>query len=231
MINHTQNRDFKLPRMFEINGAFFAPDADDVELELLSAEGVVITQGFWGFDESDDWIIPASFFTVAPEVYSTDLFLQVKFIANGELHLFSDHLRVIRFKPITVTANALRLALGANAEEMPDETFDIYGAYVEISERIGRDLFADLTKSRVSNRLITLKCLLSQIPTLQLRLMQSRAVDDHKFTRAKVNYDQLKGDLLSEYETLLGTEFGFEEPIDAEPLLTIIGRTDPFAGE
>lgn len=230
MLNHTQNRDFKLPRMFNISGAYFSPDDGDIEVELIDALGTVVANTYWSWDEPGDWVLPASNFQIEEGAYVLDLFLNVKFTAQGELHHFSDHLRVIRFKPITVTPNALRLMLGANAEEMPDETFDVYGAYVEISERIGSDLFADLTKARVANRLITLKTLLSQIPTLQLRLMQSRAVDDHKFTRAKINYDQLKGELLSEYETLLGTEFGYQEILEAEPLLTVVSRTDPYSG-
>lgn len=231
MKNHFQKRDYKLPTEFEVEGIFYRPtDDDDMQVQIVDAEEMVLFDESFDPNDPDEWLIPGDSLELEPDELAKDVFLTVSFVVGEEPLLYQQHFRIIRQKPITVTPNALRATVGANIDELPSEVLDIYGSYLDISERIGDDLFADPKKVRVANRLIHLYCLLQQLPTLQMRLLHSRAVDDHKFTRDRIDYDKLNDTLMREYETLLAQEFGYSEQVADEPLVTIVSRDDPFGG-
>lgn len=229
MINHIAGRVLKLPKEYLVDDLYLTP-TDEIIVEILDATGNVL--GSHSIDPDNGvYTVPNTHLGLAGMELAKSIFVQLSFTIDDNDYQIMQIVRVIRFKPITVTPNQLRLQVGATIEEMPDAGFDIYGSYLELCERVGSDIFLDPTKLAKANRLIFLHCLIKELPTLSLRLMRSRAVDDHKFQRNRVDLNEVGNQLKSEFELLLVSDFNqVVERID-EPLLTIVQRSDPFLGD
>lgn len=229
MINHVASRPLKLPKEYLIGDEYLAP-TDTVSVSILDATGSVVGNHFID-QESGVYQVPSTHLGLADMELAKSLFLQISFTLEDIDYEFMQAIRVIRFKPITVTVSQVRSQFGASIEEMPDSGFDIYGSYLELCEKLGADIFSDSTKLQKANRLILLHTLIKELPTLSVRLLNSRSVDDHKFTRNRFNVTEVGAHLKSEYELLMISDFSKETELVDEPLLTIVDRTDPFSGE
>lgn len=229
MRDHIVGRPLFLGPEFELMGLYLTP-AGDIEVEVMTADGTVVhtyvlVLGSTGF------ILPSDHLTLDIMDLSKVFFLNIRFLSGTSPVEFTEPVRVIRFKPITVSADQIRQFLGASSEEVTDQSLDIYGSYLELSSLLGRDLFSDLSFLTKANRLLLLHVLLKQLPTLPIKLINSRAVDDHKTVRNKIDFDRLQGQLQNEYDSLLYTDFGLTSDLIEEPLLTVVSLTDPYSGQ
>lgn len=229
MINHVTGKALKLPKEYLVADEYLVP-TDTVGVTILDITGNVIGNHFIDADNGV-YMVPSTHFGLAGMELAKPLFLQISFTIDDIDHEVMQPLRVIRFKPITVTPKDVRSQVGATLEEMPDSGFDIYGSYLELCEKLGADLFADSQKLLKANRLLLLHVLIKELPTLSLRLLNSRSIDDHKFTRNRINIEEIGNQLKSEYELLMVSEFSQVSELIEEPLLTIVNRSDPFTGE
>ena len=229
MINHVTGKALKLPKEYLVADEYLVP-TDTVVVTILDITGNVIGNHFIDADNGV-YMVPSTHFGLADMELAKPLFLQISFTIDDIDHEVMQPLRIIRFKPITVTPNDVRSQVGATLEEMPDSGFDIYGSYLELCEKLGADLFADSQKLLKANRLLLLHVLIKELPTLSLRLLNSRSIDDHKFTRNRINIEEIGNQLRAEYELLMISDFSKESELINEPLLTIVNRSDPFTGD
>lgn len=228
MQNHVAFKPFKLPKEYLVGDDYLVPN-DTVTVSVLDHTGNELGKHYIDA-ENGFYTLPATHLGLAELELAKPLFLQLSFTIDDINYDVSQTIRLIRFKPITITPTQLRSQVGATTEEMPDSGFDIYGSYLELCERVGTDIFADATRMMKANRLILLHTLIKELPTLSLRLLSSRAVDDHKFTRNRINVQEIGNQMKSEYELLLINDFNQTvEQID-EPLLIVVPRPDPFSG-
>lgn len=229
MLNHITGRALKLPKEYLVADEYLMPTGD-VTVTILGITGDVVGEHIIQ-PQNSVYMVPSTHFGLAGMELAKPLFLQISFTIDDIDHEVMQPLRVIRFKPITVTPKDVRSQVGATLEEMPDSGFDIYGSYLELCEKLGADLFADSQKLLKANRLLLLHVLIKELPTLSLRLLNSRSIDDHKFTRNRINIEEIGNQLKSEYELLMVSEFSQVSELIEEPLLTIVNRSDPFTGE
>lgn len=229
MINHVTGRDLKLPKEYLVADEYLMPTGE-VTVTILGITGDVVGEHIIQ-PQNSVYMVPSTHFGLAGMELAKQLFLQISFTIDDIDHEVMQPLRIIRFKPITVTPKDVRSQVGATLEEMPDSGFDIYGSYLELCEKLGADLFADSQKLLKANRLLLLHVLIKELPTLSLRLLNSRSIDDHKFTRNRINIEEIGNQLKSEYELLMVSEFSQVSELIEEPLLTIVNRSDPFTGE
>lgn len=229
MLNHITGRDLKLPKEYLVADEYLMPTGD-VTVTILGITGDVVGEHIIQ-PQNNVYMVPSTHFGLAGMELAKPLFLQISFTIDDIDHEVMQPLRVIRFKPITVTPKDVRSQVGATLEEMPDSGFDIYGSYLELCEKLGADIFADSQKLLKANRLLLLHVLIKELPTLSLRLLNSRSIDDHKFTRNRINIEEIGNQLKSEYELLMISEFSQVSELIEEPLLTIVNRSDPFTGE
>lgn len=228
MINHIAKKPFKLPKEYLIADEYLTPN-DTVHVVIMDVSGDVVGNHYLDA-ENGVYTVPSTHLDLAGMELAKSLFLMINFTIDDIDYEHSLAIRVTRFKPITVTTSQIRSQVGATHEEMPDSGFDIYGSYLELCQKLEMDIFSDPSKMMKSNRLILLHCLIKELPTLSLRLLNSRSVDDHKFTRNRINITEIGNQLKSEYELLMISEFSKTiEQID-EPLITIVQRSDPFLG-
>lgn len=232
MIEIRTQTPLKLPKEFLVNDQFFTPDpAEDLYVELRDVSGVTLGSRIYLDLAEPDWLVPASNFSLAVDELSKFLFMEVTFITDGQQITWSSPVRVVRFKPITVTPLQVRNLLGASNEELPDSVFDVYAGYLEVSEILNGDLFSDVTKVVHANKALLLHVAITQIPTLPLRLLKTREVDDHKMTRQSIDYVTLQGELYAQFLSILVKHFNYVPLDDYEPLLTVVPVTDPLTGE
>lgn len=232
MIEIRTQTPLKLPKEFLVNDQFFTPDpAEDLYVELRDVSGATLGSRIYLDLAEPDWFVPASNFSLAVDELSKFLFMEVTFITDGQQITWSSPVRVVRFKPITVTPLQVRNLLGASNEELPDSVFDVYAGYLEVSEILNADLFSDVTKVVHANKALLLHVAITQIPTLPLRLLKTREVDDHKMTRQSIDYVTLQGELYAQFRSLLVNHFNYVPVDDYEPLLTVVPVTDPLTGE
>lgn len=232
MIEIRTQTPLKLPKEFLVNDQFFTPDpAEDLYVELRDVSGATLGSRIYLDLAEPDWLVPASNFSLAVDELSKFLFMEVTFITDGQQITWSSPVRVVRFKPITVTPLQVRNLLGASNEELPDSVFDVYAGYLEVSEILNADLFSDVTKVVHANKALLLHVAITQIPTLPLRLLKTREVDDHKMTRQSIDYVTLQGELYAQFRSLLVNHFNYVPVDDYEPLLTVVSVTDPLTGE
>lgn len=217
-----------LPSEFELSGRFIQPTGP-ITVEVLGLDGSVFDTYALDLGPTG-YAVPLDHLTLEQTDLAKVFFLQIEMVSDSETIKTMVPVRIVRFKPITVSAEQIRQALGANFEEIPDSSLDIYGAYLELSATLSEDLFSDITRMSKANRLIQLHVMLKQLPTLPIKLLNSRSVDDHKFTRNKIDFEMLKGQLQAEYDSLIYTDFGLTSDLIEEPLLTVVTLTDPFLG-
>lgn len=228
MKNSVVGKSILLPKEFLVDDQYHIP-TDTLTVSILNTNGEII--GTHNIDqESGVYLLPPRHLTIPVDELSADYFLNFRFTIEDITYELMEPVRITRFKPITVTPSLIRNQVGATIEEMPDSSFDIYGSYLEVCQRVGSDIFTLPTKVLKANRLILLYSLLKELPTLSMRLLQSRAVDDHKYSRNKINIKAIQEMITAEYETLLAVEFELVEPMIEEPLLTVVQRSDPFTG-
>ncbi len=232
MIEIRTQTPLKLPKEFTVNDEFYAPDpAEDLYVVLRDVSGAALGNKVYLDLAEPDWLVPASNFSLDANELSKFLFMEVTFVSKGQQINWSSPVRVVRFKPITVTPLQVRNLLGASNEELPDSVFDIYAGYLEVSEILNQDLFTDVSKVSHANKALLLHVAISQIPTLPLRLLKTREVDDHKMTRQSIDYVTLQGELYANFRSLLVNHFNYVPVDDYEPLLTVVSVTDPLTGE
>jgi hypothetical protein len=229
MITHIPTKALKLPKEYLVADEYLVPTGPII-VTILDLLGDVV--GSHTIDQLNGvYLLPNTHLGLVGPELAKSFFLQINFTIDDIDYEVIESLRVIRFKPITVTTTQVRSQVGASIEEMPDASIDIYGSYLELCEKLNADIFSDPSKLLKSNRLILLHTLIKELPTLSLRLLSSRAVDDHKFTRNRINIKEVSAQLNSEYELLLVSDFNKLAEIIDEPLLTIVQRSDPFSGE
>ncbi len=232
MIEIRTQTPLKLPKEFLVNEEFFTPDpAEDLYVELRDVSGATLGSRIYLDLAEPDWLVPASNFSLAVDELSKFLFMEVTFITDGQQITWSSPVRVVRFKPITVTPLQVRNLLGASNEELPDSVFDVYAGYLEVSEILNADLFSDVTKVVHANKALLLHVAITQIPTLPLRLLKTREVDDHKMTRQSIDYLTLQGELYAQFRSLLVNHFNYVPVAEYAQLLTVVSVTDPLTGE
>lgn len=222
----------KLPKEYLVGDQYFTPSVnDDLSVQIHDVSGAPVGNKIYPDLTEPDWVVPASHFSLGTSEDFKLLFLDIKFVSENQEISWSTPLRVVRFKPITVTTGQVRNLLGASNEELPDSVFDIYGAYLEICQQISADIFSSLDKISQANQALLLRLALNQLPTLPLRLLKTRQVDDHKMTRQTINYDKLQGELYAQYESILITHFNYVPLNDYEPLMVFVDVPDPMTGE
>ena len=228
MLNHLTSRDLKLPKEYLVQDEYLMPTGD-LTVTILDIAGTVVNQHIIS-PQNQMYMVPSTSFGLADMELAKPLFIQISFTIEAMDYQVMQPIRVIRFRPITIQPSDIRSQLGASVEEMPDSGFDIYGSYLELCDKVGADIFSSPAKLLKANRLLLLHILIKELPTLSLRLLNSRSVDDHKFTRNKINVDEIGNQLKSEYELLLTSEFSVVSELIEEPLLTIVQRSDPYTG-
>lgn len=231
MQNHLINRDYRLPKEFEVAGKYYAPTSGFLTLNLISQDGTVLHTDDLPANNPSLWVIAGDIFTLDNTERFKYVFLTVEFTSNNENVIYQESFRVIRFKPITVTPARVLAELGDTGNEIDTGLIDSYQAYCDLSEKIGTDLFADPRKSPEANNAIFAHLVITLIPTLHLKLKSLVAIDDHKTQRFSLDMDALRDHYSSQLFRILRDHFAYEDTTAYEPLLTFATRSDIITGE
>lgn len=230
MQNHLINRDYRLPREFEIAGKFYAPTTGILAVSLINQDGTVLHSDDLPANNPSLWFVSGDVFTLDQTERLKLIFLNVEFMSDEGPKTYAQSFRLIKFKPITITPERVLAEIGAERDEVDIGLIDPYMAYCELTEKLGMDLFDDPKKAPEANQAILAQLVLNLLPTLALKLKASQAIDDYKFTRNPLNITQLTDSFASRLFKILSTHFGYEDTTSYEPLITFATRTDIITG-
>lgn len=231
MQNHLMSRDYRLPKEFEVAGKFYVPTTGYLTINLIDQTGSVLYSDDLPANNPSAWVIAGDIFTLDATERFKQVFLDVQFQSENSTHIYSESFRVIRFKPITVTPSRVVAELGDTGNEIDLSLIDVYQAYVDLSDKIGADLFADSRKSPEANKAIFAQLVLTLLPTLQFKLKALVAIDDHKIQRLQLDFDALRDHYSVQLNRVLIDHFGYEDRTAYEPLITFATRGDIITGE
>lgn len=231
MLSHFVGRDFRLHQEFEVAGKFYAPTTGVLNLNLVAQDGSQLHSFSLPVTEPLNWVITGNNFSLEIDERFKFVFLTVDFMSEEGPKTWSQTLRLIRFKPITINSMRVIQELGAFEDEIASDLIDPYQAYCDLSDKLGTDLFQDPKKAPEANKAILAHIVLQLLPTLSLKLKASHAIDDQKFSRQRVDTAALTEHYSVMLFRTLADHFGYEDTTAYEPLITMVSRTDPFTGE
>lgn len=153
-------------------------------------------------------VVPAVANQLAEGSDTESRFVTLSYVAAGQSRQQRASYSLHRFLPLEADCNAVRSLLGVAADELPDDDIELIPAYFELIEANGDTLAsaftATNTKRGFANRALTALAALDAIPSLQLRITQSRQNENASFSRfASVNFERLRQDLRAELSDAL----------------------------
>jgi hypothetical protein len=144
--------------------------------------------------------VPASANQLASGSESESRIVTLSFIAAGQSRQLRTSYSLHAFLPIEASCDAVRSLVGVSVDELPDDDIDLVVSYFDLVAEEGetfRSAFTATNQSRgAANRALALRAALDAVPSLQLRIFQSRQSENSSFSRfTAVDFERLKNDL------------------------------------
>jgi len=223
-----QGENFKLSVPLRVGDVLYTPDSGLVELTLRDSLGTEVTSLSYAFDVWD-FVIAPEHLTVASDEAFSNKYLHVLFQSEGLAITTRVLIEVVPFLPLIYTPQDVIELLGVTEQEISLASINLYHAYHGVMTEVEQPLFEELKYHLEDNRLILYKAALDQMPTIEMKALQTHKVDDHSAVRAKLNFPRLRQNLQAEYDKLRAVRFGFE--YDVDPFLEVVTTTDIIVGE
>lgn len=151
--------------------------------------------------------IPADVTSIPPGTQHRTLFVNIRFVANGQLHERRHHLYLVPFIPLTVTEETVRQVLGLPVTDLSDREIRIYPAYFRLladAPAIEAALASGMNAALRANRAIAIEAALELVPSLALRVAQKMKSEDQEFSRFNnIDWNALTMSLEGELADLL----------------------------
>jgi hypothetical protein len=149
-------------------------------------------------------------------------FVTVAFKVAGQTRQQQASYGLYPFLPIEANEDAVRAMMGVSPEELPDEDIEIVPSYFHMRDQYGTDFTDAFTtggpKRTAANRALAAHAALNTLSSLQLRLVQSKQVENQQFSRwATVDFAKLKIDLTA----LVGSNIALLSDALAKDLIAI----------
>lgn len=223
-----QGEQFKLDIPLRVGDGLYTPDSGMVDLTLKDSLGTEVIATSTAFDSGAFTIAPEHL-TLDPTAAFSNKYLRVVFQSEGLSITARILIEVLPFLPLIYTQQDVIELLGVTEQEIPLSAINLYHAYHGVMRDVGAVLFTDLNYHLEDNRLVLYKAALEQMPTIEMKALQTHKVDDHSAVRAKLNFPRLRQNLQAEYDKLRSLRFGFE--YDVDQFLEVVTTTDVIVGE
>lgn len=190
---------------FVVDGQPVIPDAGSITFTAWDNAGEIIRQSPW---TQPDEAVP----TQIEIVLETDLgnipadsqfesrYVRADFKSDSKPYFVKTSYRLYRMIPMTVEPQVVRGIIGADYEELPDQSIDLVEAYFNLSMAFGTGVLrAALTRpdkiALVANEAIALQAAVTVLPSLPSRILKADKIDNAGFTRFGVDFEKLEADL------------------------------------
>jgi hypothetical protein len=215
------------------DGLPVTPDAGTATVTVRDQAGAVIA----GLDHQPLTVqgttasisVPAGANEIGSETESR--FVTLSFIAGGQSRQQRASYCLHPFIPLATDENAVRSLLGVSADELPDADIELVPAYYALladNSAVGAALPVAGIKRQWANRAIALRAALDALPSLQLRVFQSRTVENSTFGRFQnVSFAQLRADLTDALAAALAAVPAVTTAASLPTLLVVSTPTDP----
>ena len=207
-------------------------DARSVAWTLRGNAGTVVSTGTIANLATDasasTTILAASNTKTAP---TETRFVTFAWLYNGQNFTATQSYVLIDFMPLRCQASDVRLELGANLAEVPDEDIDLVSAATLVRQQITPTIFdaaliSGDTLTISLNRMIALWAAAVFATSLPLRIVESMGNEQAKFARGKgINFQLVVASLRGEYERLRDLVTGVDETLQINP--TIFTKSNP----
>lgn len=187
-----------------VNGVPSQPDEGTVTFSVRNQSGQVIA----GLNQQPITVpgttasirVPADANALADGSDTESRFVTLSYIAGGQSRQQRAAYSLHPFLPIEASEDAVRSLLGISSDELPDDDIELVPAYYDLLAENGdvfRDAFTSTNMLRGhANRALAARAALDSVPSLQLRIFQSRTSENSSFGRfAAVDFERLKSDL------------------------------------
>ncbi|RQR63891.1 hypothetical protein DIE18_07095 [Burkholderia sp. Bp9125] len=142
------------------------------------------------------------------------------------------------FIPMSADADAVRGLMGVSVDELPDEAIDLIPAYYSLRADYGTDftnalVVGDSRTRSAANRALAARAAIDALPSFQLRLVQSKQVENSNFSRWDwVDLDKLKEDLTTQLgASLAQLSDTLARTVAVTPTIFVVSSpTDPVTG-
>jgi hypothetical protein len=144
--------------------------------------------------------VPAASNMLADGAESESRFVTLAYIASGQSRQLRTSYSLHAFLPIEASCDAVRSLVGVSSDELPDDDIALVLSYFDLVAEEGdtfKDAFLAKNQTRAAaNRALALRAALEAVPSLQLRIFQSRQSENSSFSRfGAVDWERLKLDL------------------------------------
>ncbi|MBL4705474.1 MAG: hypothetical protein JKY54_13205 [Flavobacteriales bacterium] len=207
------------------NDLYLTPESGSLKVELKDIFGNEILSLV---DQAYPFELTADQFVIPDGQTSKDFRLKISFTVEGLVYTLNSRIKVEKVLPVSFDKSDVINEL--NARDHIDESIvDIHLAYHQVNNEIETELFSDTSMYIWDNRLVYLRTLINLLPTYELKVLQTKRVDDHSETRFKANLKDIKLSFESEYYKILADNYGYSAEIDT--LVSVVETTDIITGE
>jgi hypothetical protein len=146
-------------------------------------------------------VVPAAQNLLASGADSEARYVTFIYRVNGQSHQQTLAYALYPFLPLETNEDAVRAVMGLSVDELPDDDIEIIPAWFNLRDEYGTDFTNAFTmtgpRRTAANRVLAARAALNTLPSLQLRLVQSRQVENAQFSRWDwIDFDRLKSDLV-----------------------------------
>lgn len=216
--------DYTIDSEIELNDTLYAADTGSVSVSIRDCLGQEVHSQS---GETLPLVLSGAHFNI--EVGHSELYQVILgFTVSGKAYKKFISIKVVFPISFGFSDDDVRAFLGVNNTETESLYLDKYEALRLVEEDLEKAIFKDKTVYKKESRLVFLKLILMNIPTLKLRLKKSVKVDDYSESRFDLNIDEVEQRVRSEYNRIKQA-FGFS--YDTEPLLVLGTPTDVVTGQ
>lgn len=190
---------------FKVDGQFVLPDQGSVFVTVRDNDGNAISD--WNKVEYPDAsgtslhvTLPAAVNYVPSNMAFETRYIRVEFKVEGVARTTSKSYRVTPFIPLQTSEEGVRSRLGANSQEVPDESIDLHAAYHMLlasgENNLPYALKANSVATLAANNAIEIKAAIEHLPALGAKLAQMETQDNASRVRMKLDIPQLRIELI-----------------------------------
>lgn len=218
-----------------VNGVPTQPDAGTISFSVRDQSGAVIA----GLDKQPLAVlgttasisVPEDANTLATSAEPESRFLTLSYLAGGQSRQQRAAYSLHPFLPLQASADDVRSMLGVAADELSDDDIELVGAYYDLVAVQGetfREAFTASSSLRMAaNSALAAQAALDAIPSLQLRIFQSRTSENSTFARfVAVDFEKLRADLRDAQKAKLDTAMATSDSTIPN-FFTVSSPTDP----
>lgn len=219
---------------FMVDGEFVIPDAGSVKLSLRDHTGLLLLNRVAMPDPSSTTQvvqITANYNTVNSGEYQAR-FGTLDFTYEGKPLQAKFQYNLCSFIPLQVTENDVRALFGAEYNELPDESIDLYRAYFDLVGEYGSS-FSDAlssTESLHANQAVSCKAALNVMSSAQGRMLVRERNDTSEFQRGKLDFDRLRKDVEALMNSALSNISALSYDLSTYALFVVTTPTDAITG-